>query len=216
MEGCSIDTLKKVFTEALNVYPDKTVGISIATRCDCLSLDVINLLAEINKIKPVQIELGLQSANESTREFLNIKYSNEEFITAVNNLRKHNIEVVVHIINGLPYENENDMLKTIDFINSLDIQGIKFHSLLVLKNTELYNIYLQKPFKILTLEEYVDITVKQITYLKDNIIIHRLAADGTVEDLVEPQWSRKKLVIMNEIDKKLRKENKYQGMYNNK
>jgi radical SAM protein (TIGR01212 family) len=211
-----IDTLRKIYLEAISVYKDETVGISIATRCDCLSNEVIDLLAEINKIKPVQIELGLQTSNEKTREYLNIGYTNEEFITAVKSLRKHNIEVVAHIINGLPNENEEDMLNTIKFINSLDIQGIKFHCLLVLKNTKLYDEYLKNKFKLQSLEEYVDICVKQITHLKDNIIIHRLAADGVVDDLVEPQWSRKKLVIMNEIDKKLRKENKYQSLeYNN-
>ena len=206
-----IDTLRKIYLEAISVYKDETVGISIATRCDCLSNDVINLLAEINKIKPVQIELGLQTSNEKTRDYLNIGYTNEEFITAVKSLRKHNIEVVAHIINGLPNETEEDMLNTIKFINSLDIQGIKLHCLLVLKNTKLYDEYLKNKFKLQSLEEYVDICVKQITHLKDDIIIHRLAADGVVDDLVEPQWSRKKLVIMNEIDKKLRKENKYQG-----
>jgi radical SAM protein (TIGR01212 family) len=211
-----IDTLRKIYLEAISVYKDETVGISIATRCDCLSNEVIDLLAEINKIKPVQIELGLQTSNEKTREYLNIGYTNEEFITAVKSLRKHNIEVVAHIINGLPNENEEDMLNTIKFINSLDIQGIKLHCLLVLKNTKLYDEYLKNKFKLQSLEEYVDICVKQITHLKDNIIIHRLAADGVVDDLVEPQWSRKKLVIMNEIDKKLRKENKYQSLeYNN-
>lgn len=211
-----IDTLRRVYMEAISIYPEETIGISIATRCDCLSKEVISLLAEINKIKPVQIELGLQSANEETRRYLNIGYTNDEFIDAVSSLRRHNIEVVVHIINGLPNETNEDMLNTIDFVNKLDIQGIKLHCLLVLKNTKLYEEYQQNKFKLQELDEYVDICVEQITHLKDSIIIHRLAADGAEDDLVAPSWSRKKLVIMNEIDKKLRALNKYQGQDYNK
>ena len=120
--------------------------------------------------------------------------------------------VVVHIINGLPNETEKDMLNTIDFINNLDIQGIKIHSLLLLNNTKLYEEYQNNPFHILTIEEYVDITVKQIRRLKDTIIIHRLAADGVIDNLVAPSWSIRKLVVMNEIDKKMRETKAYQGI----
>ena len=105
------------------------------------------------------------------------------------------------------------MLNTIKFINQLDIQGVKIHSLLIIKNTRLAKEYLAKPFPLLSLEEYVDIVVKQICLLKDSIIIHRLSADSSLKDLIEPIWTRKKLVVMNEIDKKLRKENLYQGKW---
>ena len=138
--------------------------------------------------------------------------TNDEFIYAINLLRKENIDVVLHIINGLPNENKEDMLNTIKFINTLDIQGIKFHSLLILEHTKLGSMYKENPFKVLTLEEYVDIVVDQICLLRGDIIIHRLAADGVYSDLIEPKWTTKKMVVMNEIDKKLRSNKLYQGI----
>lgn len=207
----SVDVLKKTYESVLSL-DDNIIGISIATRADCLDDDVIDYLSELNKLYFVQIELGLQTSNELTAKRINRCSTNEEFIKAVNKLRKNNIDVVVHIINGLPGETNIDMLNTIDFINELDVQGIKIHSLLLLDNTKLYLEYLKEPFHILTLDEYIDITVEQIKRLKDSIIIHRLAADSVIKNLVEPKWSIKKLVVMNEIDKKMRKYKYYQGM----
>lgn len=208
-----VNKLRELYLEAINVDKEKTIGISIATRADCLNDDVIALLDEINHITHVQIELGLQSSNETTALKINRGLSNNEFINAVKKLRSINIEVIVHIINGLPYETKDDMLNTIDFINSLDIQGIKFHSLLILKNTKIYEEYKNEQFKILSLDEYVDIVVSQITRLRPDIIIHRLAADGVLDDLIEPKWTTKKLVVMNNIDKFLRANKLYQGIY---
>jgi radical SAM superfamily enzyme len=108
------------------------------------------------------------------------------------------------------------MINTIKFINTLDIQGIKFHSLLILEHTKLGKMYKENPFKVLTLEEYVDIVTTQITYLRDDIIIHRLAADGVFSDLIEPKWTIKKMVVMDEIDKRMRQLNLYQGDHFNK
>ena len=207
----SVEVLKKTYEPILALDKD-IVGISIATRADCLPDDVIQYLSLLNKRIPVQIELGLQTSNEETGLKINRLSTNQEFITSVKKLRDNNIEVVVHIINGLPNETEKDMLNTIDFINNQDIQGIKIHSLLLLNNTKLYEEYKNNPFHILNLEEYVDITVKQIRRLKDTIIIHRLAADGVIDNLVAPKWSVHKLVVMNEIDKKMRETKAYQGM----
>ena len=204
-----LEKLKEIYNEALNI--DNVVGIDIATRSDCLNEEIVKYLSELNKIKDITVELGLQTSNEKTKELINRQETNQEFIDAVNLLRKYNIEVVCHIINGLPYETTSDMLNTIDFINNLDIQGVKFHSLLILKNTRLEKEYYEKNFHILSLEEYVSITVAQIVKLKPSIIIHRLSADSSLEDLITPSWTRKKFVVMNEIDKKLRKENLYQG-----
>lgn len=208
-----VEKLKEIYEEVLAIDPEKTVGISIATRADCLPDDVIEYLGKLNKHTNVQIELGLQTANELTAKMINRCSTNDEFINACQKLRKHNIEIVVHIINGLPNETYEDMMNTISFINKLDVQGIKIHSLLVLKNTLLAKQYEEKPFHILSLEEYVKITVDQITHLNPNIIIHRLAADGVFDDLIQPLWTRKKLVVMNEIDKLLRKNDEYQGKY---
>lgn len=204
-------TLNKIYNEVISYESDKTIGISIATRADCLGDDIINLLSQLNKKIPVQIELGLQSSNEKTGILINRLITNEEFTCSVKKLRKEGIEVVAHIINGLPNETETDMLNTIDYINSLDIQGIKIHSLLILKDTLLYKQYLSNPFKVLTLDEYVNIVILQLRRLRPDIIIHRLAADGIVDDLIEPKWTIKKLVVMNEIDKKMRKDEVYQG-----
>ena len=208
-----VEKLKEIYEEVLAIDPEKTVGISIATRADCLPDDVIEYLGKLNKHTNVQIELGLQTANELTAKMINRCSTNDEFINACQKLRKHNIEIVVHIINGLPNETYEDMMNTSSFINKLDVQGIKIHSLLVLKNTLLAKQYEEKPFHILSLEEYVKITVDQITHLNPNIIIHRLAADGVFDDLIQPLWTRKKLVVMNEIDKLLRKNDEYQGKY---
>lgn len=207
----SLDKLKSVYNEILSIKDDRIVGMAIATRPDCFTDEIYNYLEELNKQIPLSIELGLQTSNEKTAKIINRLSTNEEFIDAVTNLRKRNIEVVAHIINGLPYETEQDMLNTIDFINQLDIQGIKFHSLLILKDTQMYEDYLNNPFKILTLEEYTSICVKQIAKLKPSIIIHRLAADGVIDDIVIPKWPIKKLVVMNEIDKLMRKNNIHQG-----
>jgi radical SAM protein (TIGR01212 family) len=206
----NVEKLKEVY-EPLTTLKD-IVGISIATRADCFDEEIYAYLADLNKRVPLQIELGLQTIHEHTAKLINRKTELKEFKDAIYRLREIGIEIVVHIINGLPYESKLDMLETIKFINTLDIQGVKIHSLLVLKNTALANLYEKEKFKILSLEEYVDITVSQIELLRPDIIIHRLGADSSLEDLIEPLWTRKKLVVMNEIDKLLRKKDSYQGI----
>lgn len=206
-----IERLKAVYEEIIGYYPDKTVGLAIATRADCIEDNTLRYLSELNQRIPIQIELGLQTSNEDCAKRINRCMTNDEFIYCVEKLRRHNLEVVVHIINGLPGEKESDMLNTIRFLNRLDIQGIKIHCLLILKDTALAREYEQKPFRILSLAEYAEITARQITLLKPSVIIHRLAADGISDDVIAPKWSQKKLVVMNEIDKLLRKNKDYQG-----
>ncbi|MDE7263293.1 MAG: TIGR01212 family radical SAM protein [Anaeroplasmataceae bacterium] len=206
-----LEQLKSLYEEILSFDPDHIVGLAIATRPDCFTKELYDYLGQINQRVPLSIELGLQSIHEKTIQRIHRCCTNEELILSVKELRKRNIEVVIHIINGLPDEMEDDMLKTIDFLNTLDIQGIKIHSLLLLKDTVLYEEYQKVPFPILTLKEYVDIVVKQIARLKPSILIHRLAADGILEDIMLPKWPIKKLVVMNEIDKLLRAKNIYQG-----
>lgn len=206
-----LEKLKEIYNEVLNIYPEKTIGLSIATRPDCIDEDIADLLGELNKKTNIQIELGLQTSNEKTAQYINRCSTNLEFSTAVELLRKYNIEIVVHIINGLPFETNKDMLNTIDFVNKHDIQGIKIHSLLILNDTKMHQQYLNDKFEILSLEKYVEITAMQIRALRPDIIIHRLAADASPADLIEPKWTIKKLVVMNEIDKLMRKNNYYQG-----
>lgn len=205
-----LEELKKLFNEAISLN-ENIVAISIATRPDCLPLDVLDYLDELNKKIPVWIELGLQTINEETAILINRGYKLQVFENAVLELRKRSIETIVHIINGLPYETDIDMMNTIKYLNKLDIQGVKIHSLFILKNTILGNMYLNKPFKILSLEEYVRITSEQLTYLRKEIVIHRINGDAPKDDLIEPIWSLKKLVVMNEIDKYMREKNIFQG-----
>lgn len=207
----TVENLSKIYKEVLDIDED-IIGLDIATRADCINLEIAKMLGKLNKEKKITVELGLQSSNDETKKFINQLETNDEFIHAINLLRNENIDIVLHIINGIPNESKEDMINTIKFINTLDIQGIKFHSLLILEHTKLGKMYKENPFKVLTLEEYVDIVTTQITYLRDDIIIHRLAADGVFSDLIEPKWTIKKMVVMNEIDKKLRKEKLYQGM----
>lgn len=206
----SLEKLKETY-EPLTKIKD-IIGISIATRSDCFNEEIYAYLNELNQRVPLQIELGLQTIHQKTAERINRGSTLEEFVSCVNRLHKLNIEIVVHIINGLPDESKEMMLKTIDFLNELPIQGIKIHSLLIIKNTRLAKEYETNPFKLLTRDEYVDIVCCQIERLRDDIIIHRLAADSGIDDLIEPLWTRKKLVVMNEIDKELRKRDTYQGI----
>jgi len=204
------ERLRKLFYESIS-FDKNIVGLSIATRCDALSSEIYDLLEELNNKTYLQIELGLQSIHEETSEFINRAHSLKCFDDAVKELRKRNIDVVVHIINGFHIETKEDMLNTIRHLNTLDIQGIKIHLLHIMKKTKLGKMYLEKPFKILTLDEYKDIVCDQLEILNPNIIVHRLTGDSPRDLLIAPLWSLKKLVVMNEIDKELRKRDSYQG-----
>ena len=204
-----VDTLKRYFEPFIN--NKYCVGLAIATRSDSISDSCLDYLESISKRCYLQVELGLQSSKKETLKLINRGETVEEFETMVNKLRARNINVVVHIINGLPYETDNDMLDTVKYLNKLDIQGIKIHMLHILKDTPLEIMYKNHPFKVLTKEEYVNITVKQLTYLRKEIVIHRITGDPKKEDLIEPTWLLKKFEVLNEIDKKMVKDNIYQG-----
>ena len=210
-----LNELKQLFEEAITLN-ENIVAISIATRPDCLSDEIIEYLNDLNKRIPVWIELGLQTINEETAVLINRGYTLDVFDDAVMKLRKHNIETIVHIINGLPHETEIDMINTVRHLNNLDIQGIKIHSLFILKGTPLEEYYYETNFNVLSLEEYVTITSKQIALLKNSVIIHRINGDAPRDLLIEPLWSIKKLVVMNEIDKYLKVNNLHQGIHYNK
>ncbi len=205
----SVDILKSYFEPFIN-HKD-CVGLAIATRSDSISDPCLDYLESISKRCYLQVELGLQSSKKETLKLINRGETVEEFESMVKKLRAKNINVVVHIINGLPYETEEDMLNTVKHLNNLDIQGIKIHMLHILKNTPLEIIYKAHPFKVLTRDEYVNITVKQLTYLRKEIVIHRITGDPKKEDLIEPTWLLKKFEVLNEIDKKMVKDNIYQG-----
>jgi len=205
-----IEKLRNLYYNALSL-DENIVGINIGTRADCFSPKIYDLLEELNQKTYLTIELGLQSAHLKTLKLINRGHDVYTFTQTVKELRKRDIDVVVHIINGLPGENEQMMLETIDYCNSLDIQGIKIHMLYILKNTPLERYYLNHPFHILSLKEYVDITIKQFRKLKENIIIHRTTGDPPRDLLIEPEWTLKKFIVNNEIDKFMRKNQFYQG-----
>ena len=204
-----LDKLRSIYEEVLT-YND-VVGLSIATRPDSISDDVLDYLEDLSKRTYLTIELGLQTIHDETSKFINRCHSLECFNECVNNLRKRNINVVVHIINGLPYETKEMMIDTVKYLNKLDIQGIKIHMLSIVKNTKLALIYKTKPFHILTKEEYVDIVCEQLTYLREEIVINRITGDPKKEDLIEPDWLVKKFCVMNDIDKLMKEKDIYQG-----
>ncbi|MBU1094585.1 MAG: TIGR01212 family radical SAM protein [Firmicutes bacterium] len=207
--------LKELYEKAITLDPN-IVMLSIATRPDVLPQDVIDYLGELNLRMPVQVELGLQTIHQQTSDLINRAHDLACFDDAVSRLRKQNIEVVVHVINGLPFETKEMMIETIKHINTLDVQGIKIHMLHLMEKTKMGHDYLKNPWKMLTLEAYVDITVDQILWLRKDIIIHRLTGDAPAEMLIAPLWTKKKFVVTNEIDKRLRKLNLYQGDYHEK
>ncbi len=204
-----VSVLKEKYEAILRL--ENVVGLSIATRSDAISEECYDYLEELNKKTFLTVELGLQSAKEETLERIHRGHTLENFVEAVAILKKRNISVVVHIINGLPYETKEDMLNTVKFLNNLGIDGIKIHMLHILKGTELATMYEEKPFPLLTKEEYIDIVVEQLEYLDPKIVIHRITGDPKVENLIAPSWLVKKFCVLNDIDKEMVKRNIYQG-----
>lgn len=204
-----INILKKKYEEALRL--PNVVGINIGTRPDSISHECLDYLKELNKKTYLTIELGLQSMHDKTLELINRGHDLECFDKCVRKLKENGIRVVVHIINGLPFETKEMMIDTIRHLNMLKIDGIKIHMLHILKNTALENYYKEKPFHLLTKEEYVNIVCDQIEELNDNIVIHRLTGDGAKNDLIAPLWTLKKVCVLNDIDKELKRRGTYQG-----
>ncbi len=204
-----VDILKEKY-EIILKQPN-VVGLSIATRADAIDDDCLEYLDELNKRTFLTVELGLQTIHEETSKLINRCHTLECFNNMVNKLRERNINVVVHIINGLPYETKEMMLETIKYLNTLDIQGIKIHMLSILKNTKLAIMYKQSPFKLITREEYIDIVCDQLELLRPEIVINRITGDPKISDLVEPDWLIKKVTIINDIDKELVRRDSYQG-----
>lgn len=204
-----VETLKKLYEPILQ--QENVVGLNIATRPDAISDECLKYLEELNKKTYLTIELGLQTIHKKTTKIINRCHTLECFENMVKKLREKNINVVVHIINGLPYETKEDMIKTAKYLNTLDIQGIKIHMLSVIKNTKLEKLYQLKPFHILTEEEYIDIVINQLENLSPEIVINRITGDPKLDDLIQPTWLVKKFCVLNNIDKEMVKRNTYQG-----
>lgn len=192
---------------------EEVAEIAIATRCDCLNEEIVNYLNSIANKKPIWIELGLQTTNFKSSKYLNLGYNFDDFKKAISLLEDTNIKVCVHIINGLPNETKEDMLKTIKDINHLKFDSIKIHMLHILKDTKLNEIYQKEPFNMLGRDEYIEIVVKQLELLKPEVVIERLTGDPIKEELIEPNWVLNKTTILNDIDKLMAKLDTYQGKY---
>ena len=203
-----VEELKKKFEPVLN-YPN-VIGLALATRPDAIDDACLDYLEDLNKRTYLMIELGLQTIHETTSKLINRCHTTKEFDDMVKKLRRRNINVIVHIINGLPYETKEMMLETTKHINQLDIQGIKIHMLHIVKDTPLATMYKKNPFHVLTKEEYVDIVIEQLEHLRPEIVIHRITGDPVKEDLIAPTWLLKKFCVLNEIDKEMVKRNTYQ------
>lgn len=204
-----VPILKDKYETILNL--DNVIGLSIATRPDSINDECLDYLTKLNKKTNLTIELGLQTIHEKTNILINRGHDLKTFDLMVDKLRKRNIDVVVHIINGLPYETKEMMVETVKHLNRLDIQGIKIHMLHILENTRLAEIYKKSKFKVLTKEEYIEIVCEQLMHLRPEIVIHRLTGDPKVDDLVEPNWLIKKIGVLNDIDKYMAKNDIVQG-----
>ena len=192
-----IEKLKSLYMEAVN--DPRIVALAIGTRPDCLPPEVLDLLERLNKIKPVFVELGLQTIHEVTASFIKRGYALPCFDEAVLNLHKIGILTVVHLILGLPGETNDMMLASVRYLNHLPIHGVKFSMLHILKHTDLADYYEKHPFDVFTLESYVDLLLKCIENLSPEIVIHRLTGDGPKDLLIAPTWSLHKRKVLNAI-----------------
>lgn len=205
-----VSVLKEKYESVLKLKD--VIGIAIATRCDAISDECLDYLTELNKKTNLTIELGLQTIHPKTSKLINRCHDLKQFEAMYYKLKERNIEVVVHIINGLPYENKKMMLETAKYLNKLKVDGIKIHMLNITKNTALEKLYEKEKFHILTKEEYIDITICQLELLNPKIVIHRITSDPDPEQLIAPSWLLKKFCLLNDIDKEMKKRDTYQGI----
>lgn len=201
--------LRAIYQTALE--QEGVLGLAIATRPDCLPEEVLELLEELNQQTSLWVELGLQTIHKRSLDRLNVHYDVQDFLTALSRLRDRNIETCVHIILGLPGEEAQDMLDTARFIAALPIQGIKIHLLHLMKNTPLAEVYAREPFAFLSQDEYVNLVADILEILPPSMIIHRLTGDSPRDLLIGPEWSLKKLEVLNAIDRELEQRNSWQG-----
>ena len=206
----NVNVLKEKYE--LILKQDNVIGLNIATRPDSITKETYDYLEDLSKRTNLVIELGLQTINDKTAKLINRGSTLKEFEDCLNELNKRNIDVVVHIINGLPYETKEDMINTAKYLSNKKILGIKIHMLHILKNNKLNELYQKEKFHILTKEEYVDIVCDQLEILREDIVINRITGDPTKEDLVEPTWLIKKFGVLNEIDKEMVRRDSYQGI----
>ena len=207
----SIENLKEKYNSAL--IDNRIVGLEVATRPDCINEDIVKLLKTYTKKYYVCVELGLQTSNNSIGKIINRGYSSKDFTNAVTLLNKYDIDVVSHIMVGLPNEDLTNLKNTVKFLNKHKLQGIKIHSTYVVKNTELEKMYNAGKYTPISLENYLDALVFIITHINSNFIIHRISGDAPKELLVAPEWNLHKKLVLNGLDRILRERDLWQGMY---
>lgn len=197
-----VERLRKLYIEA--IAPEEIVGLSIGTRPDCLDADIVSLLAEINRIKPVSIELGLQTVHEATVRYIRRGYGNDVYFDAVKRLKEAGLDVVTHIILGFPGETKEMAVQTTEAVVAAGTNGVKFHLLHVLQNTDLAKDYAEGKFRCLELAEYAQWLDACLAVLPKHIVIHRITGDGAKRDLVAPLWSADKKHVLNYLNRTLR------------
>lgn len=206
----NIEKLRRKYLDAL-YYSDKIVALQIATRPDCVTPEIISLLKELSKIKPIIVELGLQTTNDKTSELLNLQYNKTDFKKATELLSSAGIETIAHIMVGLPTETHEDIIKTVEFINSQPIQGLKIHSTYITNDSGLFELYKKGEYSPLTLENYLFELEYIITHLRKDIVLHRISGDPPKTTFVAPDWILHKKWILNGMDKILNEKNLTQG-----
>ena len=207
----TIENLRKKYNAAL--IHDRIVGIEIATRPDCINEEIAKLIGEYSKRYYVCVELGLQTSNDEIGKIINRCYTSKQFSEAVKILRKYNIDIVSHIMVGLPTETTEGIANTVEFINNHDVQGIKIHSTYVVKNTQLAKMYETGEYELISLEYYLEKLEYIITHLRGDIVIHRISGDAPKDLLIAPEWNLHKKWVLNGIDKILKEKNEWQGMW---
>ena len=209
-----LEILKEKYDAILTADPN-IVGLSIGTRPDCLPDDVVEYLGELNEKVDLWVELGLQTIHDQTGKLINRAHDYQTFLDGVDKLRAKNIDVIVHIINGLPRETDEMMMETARAVGKLDIQGVKIHLLHVMEKTPMERMVKKGMMRFLERDEYVDLVVRQLEVMNPKIIMHRITGDGPRENLVGPWWSINKWEILNQIDDTLTERETYQGrLYN--
>ncbi len=206
-----VEVLREKFESVLN--QDGVVGLSIATRPDCLPDDVVEYLAELNQRTYLWVELGLQTVHERTALLINRAHDFQSYVDGVTKLRKHGIRVCSHIINGLPLENDEMMMETARAVAKLDVQGIKIHLLHLLKGTPMVKQYEKGKLEFLSQEEYVKLVCDQLEIIPPEMIVHRITGDGPIDLMIGPMWSVNKWSVLNSIDAELKHRNSYQGKF---
>ena len=207
----SIENLKSKYNSSL--IDNRIVALAVATRPDCINEDICKLLKTYTDKYYVWVELGLQTVNDNTGKIINRGYTNSQFTEAVNLLNKYNIDIVTHIMVGLPNENDEDLKNTVNFINQHNIQGLKIHCTYIVKNTQLATMYNNGLYAPISLDYYLNSVVYILTHISPDIIIHRVSGDSPKDLLIAPEWNLHKKWILNGLDKLMREKDLWQGMY---